>query len=97
MEVDHFLQPQHVGWEHKVRALVLFGGFVKQGLCGHGQQIIISTVRGAFTAIGAQIAMACEGKNPITVDGGEITTYPPSETCWWDLRPGDDKHAPSVN
>ena len=77
MGVDPYLQPERVGWEEKARALVSFGGFVRQGLCGNGKQIISSTVRGAFTAVGAQIAMACNGKNPLKIDGGVITTYRP--------------------
>ena len=56
--VDHLLDPRHFTWDELRNTTWVFGGIVRQGLCGNGKQFAAGTVSKAFTAIGQAIALA---------------------------------------
>ena len=59
--LDPFLQG--VEYTPRVRALTGFAGRVRRGAYGRGKQVQASTVVGALTSVGQEIALAC-GENP---------------------------------
>ena len=58
VEVDPLLDPRRVTWEIVREQIFIFGGFVRQGLCGNRKQVAAGTVSKAITTVGQEIAIA---------------------------------------
>lgn len=66
--LDTYLQG--VSYTHRVRVLIGFAAWVQQGCYGRGRRVQACTVSSALTAVGQEIALACE-RNPTKINGSD--------------------------